>query len=225
MRDLSKFNIPKNPAANKVEIEEKAKNSKKKILVIAAVVVLLTVAVASKIINKHLKKQKSEEAEIAEMVSNDNKALSTDLDADEFSTDSNKTPYDEDDTKISENPDTMTFTFYNNLKNETVVVDAVPTSERSQYKYTYMFQIASFRNMDETKYYTQKLDSVGLKPTFEKVGSWIRMSIGPYDSARAMAPDIIKLQKVGINMGFTREIDKVRIEPLADKTDKTDKNA
>jgi len=218
MRDLSKFNIPKNPAANKVEIEQKSKNSKKKILVITAVVVLLTIAVTSKIINKHLKKLKAEEAAVAEMVSDDNKALSTDLDAVELSTDSNKTPYD--DAKTSQSPDTMTFTFYNNLKNETVVVDAIPQSERAQDKYTYMFQIASFRNMDETKYYTQKLDSVGLKPTFEKVGGWIRMSIGPYDSTRAMAPDIIKLQKVGINMGFTREIDKVKIEPVVDKSDK-----
>lgn len=214
MRDLSKLDIPKKKQEEEVQQKQEVKNTKKKKLVIVIVVLLLAVAVGSKIINKHLKNKKAEEAKaIAESTesSQPSKETSQKLDDQNTENSDDKANFNKDlDIK---NADKMTFTFYNKLKNETVEVDAVPSSERAQYKYTYIFQVASFRNMNETKYYTQKMESVGLKPKFEEVGNWIRMYIGPYDSQRAMAPDIIKLQKVGINMGFTREINKVKIEP------------
>ena len=107
----------------------------------------------------------------------------------------------------------MVFTFYDHLKNESVEVDTAPSAQRAQYKYSYIYQIASFRNMNETSYYVKKMKAQGLEPQFKQVGSWIRMYIGPYDNTRAIAPDVIKLQKMGLNGGFTREISRTKIEP------------
>ena len=112
----------------------------------------------------------------------------------------------------------MVFTFYDNLKNESVEVDAAPSAQRAQYKYSYIYQIASFRNMNEASYYVKKMKAQGLDPQFKQVGSWIRMYIGPYDSTRAIAPDIIKLQRMGLNGGFTREISRTKIEPKNSST-------
>lgn len=113
----------------------------------------------------------------------------------------------------------MVFTFYNSLKHDSVEVDVQPDAQRAQYKYTYIYQIASFRNMDEASWYVKKMKEDGLNPQFQRVGNWIRMYIGPYDSKRAMAPDIIKLQRIGLNGGFPREISRTKIEPTDTKKD------
>lgn len=181
----------------------------------------MVIAVASKLVNKHLKKVKAEEekakAELQVDQSNnsaetqDNKDDSTQTDA----TNSDQKP------DFSENGSggKMVFTFYNSLKHDSVEVDVQPDAQRVQYKYTYIYQIASFRNMDEASWYVKKMKEDGLNPQFQRVGNWIRMYIGPYDSKRAMAPDIIKLQRIGLNGGFPREISRTKIEPTDTKKD------
>lgn len=181
----------------------------------------MVIAVASKLVNKHLKKVKAEEekakAELQVDQSNnsaetqDNKDDSTQTDA----TNSDQKP------DFSENGSggKMVFTFYNSLKHDSVEVDVQPDAQRAQYKYTYIYQIASFRNMDEASWYVKKMKEDGLNPQFQRVGNWIRMYIGPYDSKRAMAPDIIKLQRIGLNGGFPREISRTKIEPTDTKKD------
>lgn len=186
----------------------------------------MVIAVASKLINKHLKKIKAEEekakAELQVDQSNnsaetqDNKDDSTQTDA----TNSDQKP------DFSENGSggKMVFTFYNSLKHDSVEVDVQPDAQRAQYKYTYIYQIASFRNMDEASWYVKKMKEDGLNPQFQRVGNWIRMYIGPYDSKRAMAPDIIKLQRIGLNGGFPREISRTKIEPTDTKKDSKSKS-
>ncbi|MGQ4006507.1 SPOR domain-containing protein [Francisellaceae bacterium CB300] len=206
MKDLSKFNIPKKNLENAKEAEKKQQpvNTKKKKLVIIAIVCLLTVAVGSKLINKHLKKKKAQE-----------QALLAESPANKKETTDSKETVTKQKPKEDAKSDSkkMVFTFYDHLKNESVEVDAVPSAERAQYKYSYIYQIASFRNMNEASYYVKKMKAQGLEPQFKQVGSWIRMYIGPYDSTRAIAPDIIKLQRMGLNGGFTREISRTKIEP------------
>ena len=191
MKDLS--NLDKITKNNKKEIVKPTKNDKqKKILVVSIVGIILCIGIGSKIINKY----KNSEIK-KEVIIKNNKSKKEEI------------------KKLSPKKETndMTFTFYTNLKkSETVDVEVNTKTKQAEYKYTYIFQIASFRNMNETKYYVEKINSVGLKPKFQKVGNWIRMYIGPYSSKRAIAPDIIKLQRIGINSGFTREIDKIRIE-------------
>jgi len=206
MKDLSKFNIPKKNVENAKEAEKLQQpiNTKKKKLVIIAIVCLLTVAVGSKLVNKHLKKKKAQEqALLAESPANKKET-----------TDSKETAIKQKSKEDAKsNSKKMVFTFYDNLKNESVEVDAAPSAQRAQYKYSYIYQIASFRNMNEASYYVKKMKAQGLEPQFKQVGSWIRMYIGPYDSTRAIAPDIIKLQRMGLNGGFTREISRTKIEP------------
>ena len=204
MKDLSKFDIPKKSTKNNKEVEKPQQiNTKKKKLVIIAIVCLLTIAVGSKLINKHLKKKKAQEqALLAESPTNkketsDNKTTTKQKPKANAESDSKK----------------MVFTFYDHLKNESVEIDASPSAQRDQYKYSYIYQIASFRNMNETGYYVKKMKAQGLEPQFKQVGSWIRMFIGPYDNTRAIAPDIIKLQRMGLNGGFTREISRTKIKP------------
>lgn len=226
MKDLSRLDIPKKTTKENPQELQKPTSSKKKKIVIAAVVCLLVIAVASKLINKHLKKIKAEEekakAELQVDQSNnsaetqDNKDDSTQTDA----TNSDQKP------DFSENGSggKMVFTFYNSLKHDSVEVDVQPDAQRAQYKYTYIYQIASFRNMDEASWYVKKMKEDGLNPQFQRVGNWIRMYIGPYDSKRAMAPDIIKLQRIGLNGGFPREISRTKIEPTDTKKDSKSKS-
>ena len=200
MKDLSKFNIPKKNTENAKEAEKPQEqiNTRKKKLVIIAIVCLLTVAIGSKLVNKHLKKKKAQEqALLAESPANKKETAIKQKSKEDAKSNSKK----------------MVFTFYDNLKNESVEVDAAPSAQRAQYKYSYIYQIASFRNMNEASYYFKKMKAQGLEPQFKQVGSWIRMYIGPYDSTRAIAPDIIKLQRMGLNGGFTREISRTKIEP------------
>jgi cell division protein FtsN len=118
----------------------------------------------------------------------------------------------------------MVFTFYDNLKKEAVSVDVEPQKASTQYKYTYIYQVASFRNMNEASYYIRKMKKVGLIPHFKKVGSWVRMSIGPYDTKRDIAPDVIKLQRIGLNGGYAREMSRTKIEPKTDTSSKPKKS-
>ncbi len=204
MKDLSKFNIPKKKTENNKETEKPQQpvNNKKKKLVIIAIVCLLSIAVGSKLINKHLKKKKAQEqALLAESPANKKE---TALESKETTTQQKS------DENAKSNSKKMVFTFYDNLKNESVEVDAAPATQRAQYTYQYIYQVASFRNMNETSYYVKKMKSKGLEPKFKQVGGWIRMYIGPYDSSRAIAPDIIKLQRMGLNGGFTREISRTK---------------
>ena len=236
MRDLSKLNTPKKEAPKEELQPVSQPMSKKKKIAVIAIVCLLAIGLGSKVINKHLKKKKLEEKQAQEELLINNKvnqntegaptAENEYDDAQELSLDSNTPPKATAESISDEEPDSdkMTFTFYDNLKHETVTVDAVPASQRTQYKYTYIYQIASFKSMEEARGYVQKAESVGLEPKFEQVGNWIRMYIGPYDSKRATQVDIIKLQKVGINMGFTREMDKVEIKPTKDDASSNSEN-
>ena len=221
MKDLSKLGVPRKP--NKVDnipsIEAKAGTRKKKIIIVA-IVCLLGVAVGSKMVNKHLKKNASEKAKIeknSETPINIEKEEKVDpqksLQGIEGKTDLNEKP----------NPNKMVFTFYDNLKKESVNVDVEPQKAKTQYKYTFIYQVASFRNMNEAYYYIRKMKKVGLTPTFKKLGSWIRMSIGPYESKRDIAPDIIKLQRIGLNGGYIREMSRTKIEPKVDNSSKSKK--
>lgn len=211
MKDLSKFDAPKKNTANTQETKEpqQTTNPKKKKIIVITIIALLAIAVGSKLINKHLKKKSQEQALLAKSPAN-----KKDIAENEATKDKK--------TKEKEKPTSnkMIFTFYDHLKNESVEVDASPSAQRDQYKYSYIYQIASFRNMNETRHYVQKMEKVGLKPKFKKVGSWIRMYIGPYDNKRAIAPDIIKLQRMGLNGGFTREISRTKIEPKDDSKKK-----
>lgn len=229
MKDLSRLNIPKK-TDNKVQPEpEKPKATKKKKIVVIAVVCLLCIAVASKFINKHLKKVKAEEQKAQQelQVKNEDTAP-VKSDNKEGTTSAKETatpPEQATAAKKKKSNDKMVFTFYNNLKHNSVDVDVEPQAARTQYKYTYIYQIASFRNMDETNWYVKKMKEDGLNPQFKKVGNWVRMYIGPYDSKRAMAPDIIKLQRIGLNGGFPREISRTEIKPTDDtKKDSDSKN-
>ncbi|QIW10599.1 SPOR domain-containing protein [Francisella sp. LA112445] len=216
MKDLSKLDIPKKQKNEVPQEPEKPKLNKKKKLVIIAVVCLLCIAVASKLINKHFKKLKAEEKAKIEQLADKSETKKT-------SKDTNPDKKADSDKKkgFSENTPSgkMVFTFYDNLKHDSVNVNVEPEAKRAQYKYTYIYQVASFRNMDETSWYVSKMKKVGLNPQFKRVGNWIRMYIGPYDSQRAMAPDIIKLQRIGLNGGFPREVSRTKIEPKDDKKD------
>jgi cell division protein FtsN len=224
MKDLSKFDTPKKTKINTPVEPEKPKTNKKKKLIIIAIVCLLSIAVVSKLINKHLKKIKAQEQKAqAELQAETSKPTNTDADKNIKSVqkDAEQKPDFSEKTPSGK----MIFTFYDNLKHDSVEVNVEPQAERAQYKYTYIYQVASFRNMDETKYYTKKLEQVGLKPEFKRVGDWIRMYIGPYDSKRAIAPDVIKLQRIGLNGGFPREVSRTKIQPKETKKDsKEDKN-
>ncbi|QIV94220.1 SPOR domain-containing protein [Allofrancisella frigidaquae] len=212
MKDLSRLNIPKKPKDSSEQTQKPiTSNTRRKKIIVLFIVGLLSIAVASKIINKHLKKQKAQEK--VQIETNNN--TSTMEKSSSKQADSKQKNHSKD------NDNKMVFTFYDNLKNESVIVDAKPQAQRAQYKYTYVYQIASFRNMNETTYYVSKIKEAGLEPKFEYVGNWIRMYIGPYDSTRAMAPDIIKLQRIGLNGGFTREISKTKIEPTEDNNNKS----
>ena len=201
MKDLSNLDkITKNN--NKKEVIIPIKNDKqKKILIIAVVAIILCIGIGSKLINKY-RNVKAEKKQVKK----------------ELTIKAEKTKEETKLPSLKKNTNDMTFTFYTNLKkSETVDVEVNTKTKQAEYKYTYIFQIASFRNMNETKYYVQKLDSQGLKPKFQKVGNWIRMYIGPYSNKRAIAPDIIKLQRIGINSGFIREVSKVKIITETDK--------
>ncbi|MBK2356914.1 SPOR domain-containing protein [Francisella hispaniensis] len=219
MKDLSRLDIPKKTAKDSLQEPQKPKNSKKKKILIALIVCLLVVAVVSKLINKHLKKIKAEQEKAKIELQAEKTQISK-------SPDNKKNNQTADlSTKENTSNDKMVFTFYNNLKHDSVEVDVVPEAQRAQYKYTYIYQIASFRNMDETTWYVKKMKEDGLNPQFERVGNWIRMYIGPYDSKRAMAPDIIKLQRIGLNGGFPREMSRTKIEPKDTNKDSNSKTS
>lgn len=155
MKDLSRLDIPKKIAKDNSQEPQQPKNTKKKKILIALVVCLLILAVASKIINKHLKKIKAEQekakielqAEKNQTSKTLNNKQSSKATSDQLA---DLTP------KENGSNDKMVFTFYNNLKHDSVEVDVVPETQRAQYKYTYIYQIASFRNMDETTWYVKK---------------------------------------------------------------------
>ena len=214
MKDLSRLDIPKKTAKDSLQEPQKQKNLKKKKILIVLIVCLLIIAAVSKLINKHLKKIKAEQ-EKAKIV----------LQAEKTPNNKKNNQTANLSTKENTSNDKMVFTFYDNLKHDSVEVDVVPESQRAQYKYIYIYQIASFRNMDETNWYVKKMKEDGLNPQFERVGNWIRMYIGPYDSKRAMAPDIIKLQRIGLNGGFPREISRTKIEPKDTNKDSNSKTS
>ncbi|AIT10054.1 cell division protein [Candidatus Francisella endociliophora] len=217
MKDLSRFDAPKKIKKETQQEPEKPKTTKRKKLLIIAVICLLGIAVASKIINKHLKKIKAEEQKAkAELQAEKSKV--SDSKEDDNATSEKKNSDQNPDFAEKTPSGKMVFTFYDNLKHDTVKVDVEPQAQRAQYKYTYIYQIASFRNMNETSWYVKKMKEDGLNPQFKRVGNWIRMYIGPYDSKRAMAPDIIKLQRLGLNGGFPREISRTKIEPKDEKS-------
>ncbi|MED7788467.1 SPOR domain-containing protein [Francisella sp. 19X1-34] len=228
MKDLSKLDIPKKQKNEVPQEPQKPKLNKKKKLLIIGIVCLLCIAVASKLINKHLKKIKAEEKAKIELQADKSqtKKITKDSKVDKKTNGDQKPDF-------SENTPSgkMVFTFYDNLKHDSVSVNVEPEAKRAQYKYTYIYQVASFRHMNETSWYVSKMKKDGLDPKFKRVGNWIRMYIGPYDSKRAMAPDIIKLQRIGLNGGFPREISRTKIEPKDDKkesktaTDKKDSSA
>ncbi|AJC48689.1 SPOR domain-containing protein [Allofrancisella guangzhouensis] len=212
MKDLSRLNIPQKPKDSLGQTQKPiTSNTRRKKIIVLAIVSLLSIAVASKIINKHLKKQKNQEET----------QIETNTTVQQKQKDTNEQVDSKRKTNLKNDNNDMVFTFYDNLKNESVVIDAKPQAQRAQYNYTYVYQIASFRNMNETTYYVKKMKEAGLEPKFEHVGNWIRMYIGPYNSTRAMAPDIIKLQRIGLNGGFTREISKTKIELKEDDSNKS----
>ena len=211
MKDLSRLDIPKKIAKDNLQKIPQPKNTKKKKILIALAVCLVILAIAAKLINKHLKKIKAEQEKAKIELQAEKNQTSKTLDNKQSSKATNDQSADLT-AKENGSNDKMVFTFYNNLKHNSVEVDVVPETQRAQYKYTYIYQIASFRNMDETTWYVKKMKEGGLNPQFERVGNWIRMYIGPYDSKRAMAPDIIKLQRIGLNGGFPREISRNKIE-------------
>ncbi|APC91159.1 MULTISPECIES: SPOR domain-containing protein [Francisella] len=222
MKDLSKLDIPKKTTKDNSQEPPKPKNTKKKKILIALVVCLLAVAIVSKLINKHLKKIKAEQEKVKiELQAEKNQIPKIADNKQSSKTNSNETADLAE--KENDSNDKMVFTFYNNLKHDSVEVDVEPEAQRAQYKYTYIYQIASFRNMDETTWYVKKMKEDGLNPQFDRVGNWIRMYIGPYDSKRAMAPDIIKLQRIGLNGGFPREISRTKIEPKDNNKDSNSK--
>lgn len=224
MKDLSRLDIPKKIAKDNSQEPPQPKNTKKKKILIALVVCLLILVVVSKLINKHFKKIKAEQEKAKiELQAEKNKTSKT-LDNKQSSKATNDQSADLT-AKENGSNDKMVFTFYNNLKHDSVEVDVVPETQRAQYKYTYIYQIASFRNMDETTWYVKKMKEDGLNPQFERVGNWIRMYIGPYDSKRAMAPDIIKLQRIGLNGGFPREISRTKIESKDNNKDSNSKTS
>ncbi|MEY8765737.1 MULTISPECIES: SPOR domain-containing protein [Francisella] len=227
MKDLSRLDIPKKPTKENNKEPQKPSSSKRKKIVIIAVVCLLVIAVASKLINKHLKKVKAEEEKAkVELQVDQNSDSIKEQDSTEDNTKTNSTNSDQKpDFTESGSGGKMVFTFYNSLKHDSVEVDVQPDAQRAQYKYKYIYQIASFRNMDETSWYVKKMKEDGLNPQFQRVGSWIRMYIGPYDSKRAMAPDIIKLQRIGLNGGFPREISRTKIEPKDAQKDSKNKSS
>lgn len=212
MKDLSKLEFPKKPKQEAQREPEVPKANKKKKILIIAIVCLLSIAVASKLINKHLKKIKIEEKKAQIEKQAEQSKANKDKQSIESSQEKTSNAESPDFTKKTPNGK-MVFTFYDNLKHDSVKVDVEPQAQRAQYKYTYIYQIASFRNMNETSWYVKKMKEDGLNPQFKRVGNWIRMYIGPYDSKRAMAPDIIKLQRLGLNGGFPREVSRTKIEP------------
>ncbi|ASG68077.1 cell division protein [Francisella halioticida] len=207
MKDLSKLDIPKKQKKDIQPKPEKPKLNKKKKLLIIAIICLLSVAIVSKLINKI---KAEEKAKIEQQI--DKKETTKNTKQDQKANNNQKPNF-------SENTPSgkMIFTFYNNLKHDSVSVNVNPEAKRAQYKYTYIYQIASFRNMNETSWYVKKMKKDGLNPQFKRVGNWIRMYIGPYDSKRAMAPDVIKLQRIGLNGGFPREVSRTKIKPKSDK--------
>ena len=210
MKDLSKLTVTKkNTQADVLSAKVDSSNKKKKRIIIVAIVCLLAVAVGSKIANKHLKKKKYEQAKQEQILASTNTDDKTNKDIIKEAKASQK----DSDMSTVVHTKKMVFTFYNKLKKESVVIDVEPQKAKTQYKYTYIYQVTSFRNMNESSYYVKKMKSVGLVPEFKKVGSWIRMSIGPYNSKRDIAPDVIKLQKIGLNGGYTREISRTKIIP------------
>ncbi len=222
MKDLSKLGVPRKP--NKVDntpnSEVKTGGRKKKIIVVA-IVCLLGVAVGSKMINSHLKKNKAEKAK---QEKNSETPLTIEKEAmvdpkKSLQGGEGKTDFNE-----HIDPKKMVFTFYDNLKKESVNVDVEPQKEKTKYKYTFIYQVASFRNMNEASYYIRKMKKVGLTPHFKKVGSWVRMSIGPYDTKRDVAPDVIKLQRIGLNGGYIREMSRTEIKPETDTSSKSKKS-
>ena len=183
MKDLYKFNIPKKNVENVKEAKKLNQvNTRKKQFIIIAIIFFLIVAISLKLL---LAENPANAKEIIESENTSKKKHKADA-----KSDSKK----------------MLFTFYDHLKNESVKVNILPFAQRNRYKYSYIYQIVSFKNINKTNHYVKKMKAEGLEPKFKKIGSWIIMYIGPYDNIRAVASDIIKLQRIGLNGGLIREI-------------------
>ncbi|WP_116962987.1 SPOR domain-containing protein [Fastidiosibacter lacustris] len=104
----------------------------------------------------------------------------------------------------------LQFTFYDTLTNKTVQVDANPQPIK-QYRYTYMLQVGSYRNLTDANATRAKLILAGLKPTIQKVGDWYRLDVGPVDNQRD--GDVLKhkVEAAGISGSILRQIDRQEI--------------
>lgn len=74
------------------------------------------------------------------------------------------------------------FTFYDSLSNQTVKVDATPKTKI--YQYTYMLQVASYKNKNDANSMRARLLLLGMKPTVEQKGSYYVVSVGPVSNKR-----------------------------------------
>ncbi len=112
----------------------------------------------------------------------------------------------------------LTFTFYDTLTNKTVQVDTNP-EKLKQYRYTYMLQIGSYRNLSDANATRAKLILAGLKPSLKKVGDWDRLDVGPVYTQRD--GDVLKhkVEAAGISGSILREVDRQEIpEQTSDAT-------
>ena len=110
----------------------------------------------------------------------------------------------------------LKFTFYDTLTNKTVEVDA--NSEKlKQFRYTYMLQIGSYRNLSDANATRAKLILAGLKPTITKIGDWYRLDVGPIYSQRDGDIAKHKVESIGISGSILRQVDKQEItEPTSE---------
>lgn len=110
----------------------------------------------------------------------------------------------------SEGPTPLEFTFYDTLTQKTVTVDASPPPLK-QYRYTYMLQVGSYRELSQANATRAKLILAGLKPTVNKVGEWYRIDVGPVYNKRDGDAIKHKVQAAGISGSILRQVDKQEI--------------
>lgn len=110
----------------------------------------------------------------------------------------------------SEGPTPLEFTFYDTLTQKTVTVDATPPPLK-QYRYTYMLQVGSYRELSQANATRAKLILAGLKPTVNKVGEWYRIDVGPVYNKRDGDAIKHKVQAAGISGSILRQVDKQEI--------------
>ncbi|MDE4967589.1 SPOR domain-containing protein, partial [Francisella tularensis subsp. holarctica] len=111
--------MPKKTAKVNSQEPQQPKNTKKKKILITIVVCILVVAVASKLVNKHLKKIKAEQEKAKIELQAEKNQKSKTLDNKQSSEETNHQTADLI-SKDTPSNDKMVFTFYNNLKNHRV---------------------------------------------------------------------------------------------------------